>query len=125
MFNVSIYVNPKADSKQELELLTKRINATLNSVMIVPAVASMRMLDGLRSILPYGQDKLKKTRNITSSALAACFPFTSSGLKIEENGVMFGVNTNNKIPIIIDPFNFNNPNGLILATSGAGKEFLR
>lgn len=123
MFNVSIYVNPKADSKQELELLTKRINATLNSVMIVPATASMRMLDGLRSILPYGQDKLKKTRNITSSPLSACFPFTSSGLQIEENGVMFGVNTNNKIPIIIDPFSFNNPNGLILATSGAGKSF--
>ena len=123
MFNVSIYVSPKADSLEELELLTKRVNATLNSVMIQPRIPTMRMLDGLKSIMPFAQDKLKITRNITSSALAACFPFTTSGLKIEENGVMFGVNTDNKIPIIIDPFNMNNPNGLILATSGAGKSF--
>ncbi|MFH1126083.1 MAG: DUF87 domain-containing protein [Candidatus Altiarchaeota archaeon] len=123
MFNVSIYVAPKADSLEELELLTKRVNATLNSVMIQPRIPTMRMLDGLKSIMPFAQDKLKITRNITSSALAACFPFTTSGLKIEENGVMFGVNTDNKIPIIIDPFNMNNPNGLILATSGAGKSF--
>jgi len=123
MFNVSIYVAPKADSLEELELLTKRVNATLNSVMIMPKIPTMRMLDGLKSIMPLAQDKLKITRNITSSALAACFPFTTSGLKIEENGVMFGVNTENKIPIIIDPFSMNNPNGLILATSGAGKSF--
>ncbi|VVB54988.1 AAA-like domain protein [uncultured archaeon] len=123
MFNVSIYVSPKAESLEELELLTKRVNATLNSVMIVPKIPTMRMLDGLKSILPFAQDKLKITRNITSSALAACFPFTTSGLKIEDNGVMFGVNSNNKIPVIIDPFELNNPNGLILATSGAGKSF--
>ena len=123
MFDVSLYVAPKADSQEELELLTKRVNATFNSVMIQPKIPKMKMLDGLKSILPFSQDKLKITRNITSSALAACFPFTTSGLKIEKDGVMFGVNQDNKIPVIIDAFNLNNPNGLILATSGAGKSF--
>ena len=123
MFNVSIYVSPKAEALEELDLLTKRVNATLNSVLIVPRTATMRMFDGLKSILPLAQDRLKITRNITSSALAACFPFTTSGLKVEENGVLFGVNANNRIPVIIDPFNLANPNGLVLATSGAGKSF--
>jgi hypothetical protein len=123
MFNLSLYISPKAGSLEELDLLTKRINATLNSVMITPTIPKMRMLDGLKSILPLAQDKLQIKRNITSSALAACFPFTTSGLKIEDEGVLFGVNSNSRIPIIIDPFNMNNPNGLILATSGAGKSF--
>jgi len=123
MFNVSLYISPKAENLEELDLLTKRINATLNSVMITPKIPKMRMLDGFKSILPFAQDKLQIKRNITSSALAACFPFTTSGLKIEEDGVLFGVNSTSKIPIIIDPFSMNNPNGLILATSGAGKSF--
>lgn len=123
MFNVSIYISPKAEGLDELELLTKRVKATLNSVLIVPKVSSMRMLDGLKSILPLARDRLRITRNITSSALAACFPFTTSGLNVEEDGVLFGVNANNQIPVVIDPFNLNNPNGLILATSGAGKSF--
>ena len=122
LFNISLYINCKADSIEELNLLTRKIEAELNSLMIIPRIPSFRMLQGLKSTTPLCSNLLKIKRNITTEALSAFFPFTSSFLNIDESGVWFGLNKNN-IPIIKDIFNLSNPNGMILATSGSGKSF--
>ncbi len=122
LFNISLYINCKADSIEELNLLTRRVEAELNSLMIIPRIPSFRMLQGLKSTTSLCSNLLKIKRNITTEALSAFFPFTSSFLNIDETGVWFGLNKNN-IPIIKDIFNLSNPNGMILATSGSGKSF--
>ena len=45
------------------------------------------------------KDELKIKRNITTSALSAFFPFTSSFFKFDDTGVWLGSNKNG-IPII-------------------------
>ncbi len=110
-------------AKEGLNLLTKKVESELNALMIIPKLPRLRMAQGFKSIMPLGVDELKVTRNIATDALSAFFPFTSPFLHIDKEGVCFGLNKNN-IPIIRDVFKLSNPNGCILATSGAGKSYL-
>ena len=122
LFDVSLYINCRADSLKELNLLTRKIESELNSLLIIPRKPIFRMLDGLKSCLPLANNFLKISRNITTPALSAFFPFTSSFSKFDETGIWLGLDKNN-IPIIKDIFNLPNPNGIVLAQSGGGKSY--
>jgi len=123
LFDVSLYINCRAKNLDELNLLTRKIESELNSLLIIPRKPNFQMLDGIKSCLPLAEDLLKNKRNVTTSALSAFFPFTSSFFKFDKTGVWFGLNKNN-IPIIRDIFKLSNSNGLCLASSGAGKSYL-
>ncbi|MBU0894799.1 MAG: DUF87 domain-containing protein [Nanoarchaeota archaeon] len=123
LYNISLYITCKADNKKDLDLLTKKIESELNSLLIIPKKADFQMVQGLRSCLPLCEDSINKKRNITTKGLSAFFPFTSSFFRFDKTGVWFGLNKN-KIPIIRDVFKLSNANGLCLATSGAGKSYL-
>ncbi len=123
MFDMSLYIDAKAYDKEGLEQISKQIRDTMNSIMIIPKVPNYQMYKGLRSVLPIGIDELLVTRNITSSAAAACFPFAITSLEQHATGILIGFNEYNSIPIIIDPFRLSNPNMLVLGTSGGGKSY--
>jgi len=122
LFDVSLYINCRADSLKELNLLTRKIESELNSLLIIPRKPTFRMLDGLKSCLPLAKNFLSVNRNITTPALSAFFPFTSSFSKFDESGVWLGLDKNN-IPIIKDIFKLSNPNGIVLSQSGGGKSY--
>lgn len=123
LFNISLYIDCKADTLEKLNLLTRKIESELNSLLIIPKQARFRMVQGFKSCMPLAEDTLKVKRNITTSALSAFFPFTSSFFKFDETGVWLGLNKNN-IPIIRDIFKLSNANGVCLATSGSGKSYM-
>jgi hypothetical protein len=122
LFEVSLTINCKANSKKHLDLLTKKVEAELNSIMIQPKIPIFKQLQGYKSLIPLAQDILREQRNITTNALSAFFPLTSPFLALEESGVMLGLNKN-KIPLIRDIYNLSNANGVVLATSGSGKSY--
>lgn len=123
LFNVSLYINCRASTNEALDKITRRIESELNSLLIIPKHASFRMLHGVQSCAPLAWNRLNVTRNVTTEALSAFFPFTSSFLSADLSGIWFGLNKNN-IPLIKDVFKLSNPNGLCLASSGAGKSYL-
>jgi len=123
LFNVSFYVNCRGKSAEELDLVTHKIEAELNSLMLIPRRALFRMASGLKSCAPFGVNELGMRRNITTAALSAFFPFTSRFLQADETGVWIGLSRTG-VPIIKDVFSLINPNGLILASSGAGKSYM-
>ena len=122
LFNISLYINCKADSLEELDLLSRKIEAELNSLMIIPKIPTFRMTQGFKSVMPLALDELKISRNVTTGALSAFFPFTSQFSQVDDTGVWLGMNKN-KIPIIRDIFKLPNPNGIVLAQSGGGKSY--
>ena len=122
LFNVSLYINAKAKSVEELDVLSRTIQSQLNSILIIPKVPKYRMAQGLKSMLPFGLNALGIRRNITTQALSSFFPFTSPFLILEKGGVFLGLNKN-RLPIIKDVFSLSNANGAILATSGSGKSY--
>ncbi len=111
LYNISFYINCKANSLEELNLVSKKIESQLNGIMMIPKVPMFRMSQGLKSSIPLSINELNIKRNITTKALSAFFPFTSQFLNIDENGVLFGMNKND-VPIIRDIFTLTNPNGL-------------
>lgn len=122
LFNISLYVNCRAETKEELNLLSRKVEAELNSLLIIPKLPRFRMAQAFKSCMPLGIDSLNVNRNITTYSLSAFFPFTSPFFQVDDSGVWLGLNKNN-IPIIRDVFKLSNPNGLILAQSGGGKSF--
>jgi len=123
LFNISFYINCKGHNKDELELLTKKIESELNALLIIPKQARFRMIQGFKSCLPLCENVLGMKRNVTTPPLSAFFPFTSSFFKYDKTGIWFGLNKN-KIPIIRDIFKLSNANGICLATSGSGKSYM-
>ncbi|HDI72764.1 MAG TPA: DUF87 domain-containing protein [Candidatus Altiarchaeales archaeon] len=123
MFTMSLYIDAKAYDKKTLEKVTTMIKAKMSSIMITPKVPSFQMYKALKSVLPIQDDQLHITREITSSAVSACFPFAITSLEHHATGILIGFNQINNIPIIIDPFELSNPNILVLGTSGGGKSY--
>ena len=123
LYDIGLFVNVKAHSLPELDMSTKRVESDLNSVMIVPKTPVYRMREGFQSVLPIGRNMLGLERTVTTSALSACMPFTTSFLDVEGGGVLLGVNKDNNVPIIRDIYKLMNPNILSLSTSGGGKSF--
>jgi type IV secretory pathway VirB4 component len=123
LFDTSLYVNVKAYDDSGLEKQTKKIESIMSSVKIVPRRPGYRMREGIESVLPFARNMLGVKRALTTSALSALFPFTTSYLEIEDGGVLLGVNEKNSIPIIQDIFKFRNPNGIVVGSSGSGKSF--
>ncbi len=123
LFDLSFYVNVRGTSKDKLDEATARITSTLAQLSLLHKQLNLRMHDAIPSVLPVATDCLKMSRSMTSSALAACFPFTSSNLQCMEKGIIFGANDLTGIPLVIDPYHLQNANLLILGSSGSGKSF--
>ncbi len=121
-FEFSFYITIPASSLEELNQLTRQVESTLGSLMVVARQATLDMEQGFLSTAPFGLDKLVITRNMDTTSLATTFPFTSAELS-SDSGVLYGINSQNESFIIFDRFSLENSNMSIFATSGAGKSF--
>lgn len=121
-FEFSFYITIPASSVEELNQLTRQVESTLGSLMIVAKHATLDQENGFLSSAPFGMDRLSITRNMDTTSLATTFPLTSAELSSDQ-GVLYGINSENESFIIFDRFSLENGNMTIFATSGAGKSY--
>ncbi|HEX7017431.1 MAG TPA: DUF87 domain-containing protein, partial [Patescibacteria group bacterium] len=121
-YQFGLYLTLQAPDKAELDRVTKHIQSTLGSLLIVSKNATLQMDEGFKTTLPTGRDKLLVTRNMDTTSLATTFPFTSSELTME-TGIVYGINEHNDSLVIFDRFKMENANMVIFAKSGAGKSY--
>ncbi len=121
-FEFSFYITIPALTLESLNSITKRVESTLNSILIVAKHATLDHEKGFLSTSPFGIDKLSITRNMDTTSLATTFPFTTAELS-SDTGVLYGINSQNDSFIIFDRFSLENSNMTVFATSGAGKSF--
>lgn len=122
-FQFGLYVTMPTDSLEELGRVSKELESTLGSLLIVSKHATLQMEDGFKSTLPYCQDKLLINRNMDTTSLATTFPFTTASLTANQ-GILYGINEHDGSLVIFDRFSLENSNAICLAKSGAGKSFL-
>ena len=122
LFQMSIYICIRAESLEELNRITKLLEATLSARLFYSKVARYQQLEALQSILPRAEDQLAQKRNLDSSSAALTFPFMSSEL-VQESGILYGVNKSNNSLVILDRFSLHNANSITFAQSGAGKSY--
>lgn len=121
-FQFSFYITIPASSVEDLNQLSKQVESTLGSLLIVAQKASLDMPNGFLSTVPFGRDQLSITRDMDTTSLATAFPLTSAELSSDQ-GVLYGLNSQNESFIIFDRFSLENANMITMATSGAGKSF--
>ncbi len=121
-FEFSFYITIPARNLEELNHKTRQVTSTLGSLLMVAKSATLDMENGLLSTVPFGRDKLSITRNMDTTSLATTFPLTSAELS-SDNGILYGINSQNESFIIFDRFSLENSNMTIFATSGAGKSY--
>lgn len=122
-FQFSFYITIPAESLEELDNISKKLEGTLGSLLLISKNATLQMEQGLQSTIPAAVDKLLITRNMDTTSLATTFPFTSSDLT-SDTGIMYGINKHNGSLIIFDRFSLENANTVVFAKSGAGKSYV-
>lgn len=124
VFSVSLYVLLRAASQRQLDDLTRRIETTLDGMLAHSRVAMLEQERGLRSCLPNARDELLTYRNLDTASLATTFPFTSSSITMTR-GVLYGLASRSRTPVIVDPFDasLENANLSVFAMAGAGKSY--
>jgi conjugal transfer ATP-binding protein TraC len=123
LFDASLYLTVWARDDGELESATQRVEALLGARLIHTRRLLFQMRPGLLSTLPLGLDLIAMRRALSTTALSATFPFTGSDLRAR-SGLLYGINTLTRSPVVIDRFALENHNAVIFATSGAGKSYL-
>ncbi len=121
-FQYSFYITIPADSLEELNVVSSKLESTLASLILISKTAALQMEDAFQSTVPAGIDKLLITRNMDTTSLATTFPFTSSDLTSDE-GIMYGINMHNGSLVIFDRFSMENANAVVFAKSGSGKSY--
>ncbi|MDD5031722.1 MAG: DUF87 domain-containing protein [Patescibacteria group bacterium] len=121
-FQFSLYVTIYADSKEELNQLSDKIENIFGSRLVYSKRVFYQAEQGFNSTLPLANDELYITFNMNSSPVASSFPFISSELT-SDNGILYGINRHNNSLILFDRFSLQNANTVVFATSGAGKSY--
>lgn len=122
-FQFGLYITVSAENLPDLNQISKQVESTLASLLLIGKKATLQMEDAFKTTQPFCVDKMMITRNMDTTSLATTFPFTSSELTANE-GVMYGINEHNDSLIVFDRFSMENANEIFLGKSGAGKSFL-
>lgn len=122
-FHFSLYITLSSIDKKELEEAAKKLNTTLQSMLMLGKGATLQMQEGFKSSLPQATDKLFITRAMDTISLSTTFPFSSTMLT-QDKGVLYGVNQQNDSLIIFDRFSLENANEVVFGKSGSGKSYL-
>jgi len=121
-FQFGLYITIPADSKEELDNITKEVDSSLSSILIIAKQATLEHEEGFKSTVPMFSDKLAVWRNMDTTSLATTFPFSTASLTRNE-GILYGMNQHDGSLIIFDRFTLENANSVILGKSGGGKSF--
>jgi len=122
-FHYGLYITVQADTLKELNEITTEVESTLGTLGIVAKPASLEMEHAFKSTLPTGMDNIYKTRNMSTDAISATFPFVTSNLTMDQ-GVLYGLNRHNNSLVVFDRFALENANMVVFAKSGAGKSYM-
>ncbi len=121
-FQFAFYVTLYADDKEELDRVCDDVDSLFGSKLIHTKRGYYQSEQGFNSTLPLGNDELQITFNMSTSPIASSFPFISSELT-SDNGILYGINRHNNSLVLFDRFSLQNANGVVFATSGAGKSY--
>jgi type IV secretory pathway VirB4 component len=123
LFRAGLYLAVRAHTEAELEERTSRLQTLCDSLLLHAVPCSFRPLEAWLSVLPLALDQLRLRRSFDTEALAASFPFAAADPPIDPDGVLYGL-TATGAPVILDRFQRDNYNTVLLARSGAGKSYL-
>jgi hypothetical protein len=123
LFDASLLLTVWAEDEVELDAASERLEALLGGRLIHTRPLLFQMRHAMISTLPLGAEPVSVRKVLSTTALAATFPFTGTDLRARK-GQLYGINSTTRSPVFLDRFALENHNSAVFATSGAGKSFL-
>ncbi len=121
-FRFGLYLSLYAASPEELNRMSRSVEAILEAQLVYIKPAVMQMQQGFASTRPIAMDELDIANNLNTAPLSTTFPFVSADLSSNE-GILYGINRHNNSLILFDRYKLENANMVIFAKSGAGKSY--
>ncbi|HYG56611.1 MAG TPA: hypothetical protein VD902_00890, partial [Symbiobacteriaceae bacterium] len=118
-----MYLLIRAESMEELEALTRRVQGRLRGKGMRGRVLRFtQQAEGFKACLPLAQDSLRDLarRNIPAESLPATFPYANAELT-HGRGFVMGINKDTGNLVLVDPWELMNAHSIFIGTSGAGK----
>ncbi len=109
-----------ADNRKQLDTDTEAILAIARENICQLAILKYQQLDGLQTVLPYGQKKIHAVRTLTTESLTVFMPFEVQEVR-HKNGIYIGQNVISKNMLFVDRAQLQNGNEIICGIPGSGK----
>ena len=126
LFFATIFITLNAESLQELNEKTKILESELNKKTSMIRTLTFRQLEGLKTILPLGDNPIPNyERNMVAGGIATLIPISNPNLS-HDRGIFIGRNMYTNAPVYVDTFigppTLPNPHVFICGTSGRWKK---
>ena len=121
MFGILTMVH-MADSKEQLDSDTEMLKSIARKKLCQLSILRWQQMDGLQTVLPFGQKKIHALRTMTTESTAVLIPFHTQEI-MHEGGIYFGQNAVSKNMIVVNRKKLLNGNSFRLGVSGSGKSF--
>ncbi|WP_424016329.1 VirB4 family type IV secretion system protein (plasmid) [Halorientalis pallida] len=123
LFDVSIYIELVADSKEELEEMRNRVDAILAEQDVDVAPIKHQQLDANGSVAPLCTDTIGNVHPIQLEALGTMFNLVEPSI-YDPEGVLFGFD-DSKRPVILNRYALSGHSMAISGKTGSGKSYFR
>ncbi len=121
MFGILTLVH-MADSREQLDSDTETLKSMARKQLCQLSTLRWQQLDGLQTVLPFGQKKIHALRTLTTESTAVLIPFHTQEI-MHEGGIYFGQNAVSRNMIVVNRKKLLNGNSFRLGVSGSGKSF--
>ncbi len=122
LFELAIFISLSAETKEDLEELTKHIRQKSIKHQVTINYLNQQQDKGMDSVLPLGKNHMGKavSTHVLTDAAGVLIPF-SYRTYFNELGIFYGVNKVTNSAVVLDRTDEMNSNGFVLGPSGSGK----
>lgn len=117
------YITVDAASQDEAEAVFDRVTSRLRALQIKCKEPAYRNDQAYYTDSPFYTDRLNETLLMPSLSAATGFPFGTQQFD-QARGVLYGVDTEDEVPILVDRFRWNSHSMAVMGTLGSGKSYL-
>lgn len=123
LYSMGMYINLASDEKHELDKSAKVLKDFAYAKQLKAHSLAYKQKEALESFLPKNINYINEDFFLTSQNVSSSLPFTSATLN-DPDGIFYGITVGGS-KVRFDRFSKSskNFNGIIFATSGAGKSF--
>jgi conjugal transfer ATP-binding protein TraC len=123
LYSMSMYLKLENTDLKELSKSDKTLRELAFAKQIKLHSLVFKEKEGIENILPTGVDRIGEEFSLTSSNISSSLPFTTATLN-DNDGIFYGITLGGS-KVRFDRFSktSKNFNGIVFATSGAGKSF--
>lgn len=123
MFEIGLYITIYGETEEQLDKSETEIRSILEARLVYIKPTLFQQEQGLKSVLPLGDDEINVHTKLNSEPLSSIFPFISFDLT-SDRGILFGINRHNSSLVLFDRFSLENYNSVLFAKSGSGKSYM-